>query len=246
VSARSSLRRLLGTRAGTRTSSLVVRAWSSALAEKGSRDALRELVRLHDLLYGRIDSAASRLDEGVHVKHRLIGYHDFFLERVQPGDRVLDVGCGKGELAHDLAESAGADVTGIDVSRHALAFARVHRASPRLELREADAYEFEPDAPYDVLVLSNVLEHLTERPELLRRLVAVAQARLVLIRVPLLERDWLVALRRDLGLPYFGDPTHELEYDPATFRAELGEAGLEVDELELRWGEIWAAARPRR
>ena len=68
----------------------------------------------------------------------------------------------------------------------------------------------------------------------------------VLIRVPLLERDWLVALRRELRLWHYSDPTHTTEYDVETFRRELAEAGLEIVELTIRWGEIWAEARPTR
>jgi hypothetical protein len=62
--------------------------------------------------------------------------------------------------------------------------------------------------------------------------------------VPLLDRHWLVPLRRELGLAYFGDPTHEIEYTPETFTAEMTGAGLDVAELKTVWGEIWAEVRP--
>jgi 2-polyprenyl-3-methyl-5-hydroxy-6-metoxy-1,4-benzoquinol methylase len=188
---------------------------------------------------------AVELDDGVHAKHRLIRYHDFFVDRVQPGERVLDVGCGKGELAHDLATRAQADVTGIDVSAAALAFARKRFASERLELVQADAFEWLPSEPFEVVVLSNVVEHVADRVALLRRVAAVARPDRLLIRVPVLERDWLVALRRELGLPFYGDPTHETEYSPEQLEAELSEASFELAELEHRWGELWAVARPR-
>jgi hypothetical protein len=61
--------------------------------------------------------------------------------------------------------------------------------------------------------------------------------------VPVLERDWSVGLRRDLGLFYFSDPTHETEYTPEQLAQELRAAGLELDELVQRWGELWASAR---
>jgi hypothetical protein len=48
-----------------------------------------------------------------------------------------------------------------------------------------------------------------------------------------------------VGLLDYWDPDHEIEYDPELLRAELGEAGLEVTELVLNWGEIWAVAEPR-
>jgi len=51
-------------------------------------------------------------------------------------------------------------------------------------------------------------------------------------------------LRRELGLAYFSDPTHETEYTVEQLRDELFAAGLRVQELVQRWGELWAVAAP--
>jgi SAM-dependent methyltransferase len=221
------------------------RAWVSAVSRQRPEHALRRLLRIADALLARIDVLAIELDGGVHAKHRIMRYHDFFLDRVGAGERVLDIGCGKGELAYDLATRGGARVTGIDVSTEALEFARDTFRSERLELVEADAFEWVPPEPFDAIVLSNVLEHVADRVGLLRRLVQLGRPDRLLIRVPVLERDWLVGLRRDLGLPYYGDPTHETEYSAEQLDAELQEAGLELAELQQRWGELWAVARPQ-
>jgi 2-polyprenyl-3-methyl-5-hydroxy-6-metoxy-1,4-benzoquinol methylase len=218
------------------------RLWVSATTRREPRAALRRLYRADDLLQGRIDLLAIELEGGVHPKHRIMRYHDFFVERVRAGERVLDVGCGKGELAFDLAERARANVTGIDVNARSLAFARARFPYERVELVEADAREWSPPASYDVVVLSNVLEHVSDRVALLRRLAELARPSRFLIRVPVLERDWQVIMRRELGLPYFGDPTHETEYDEAQLEQELAAAGLAITELTRRWGEIWAVA----
>jgi 2-polyprenyl-3-methyl-5-hydroxy-6-metoxy-1,4-benzoquinol methylase len=220
----------------------LVRLWSGAVARRRDpRDALRALLALQDELFRRVDVLAVDLDRGVHAKHRIMRYHDFFVDRVHEGETVLDVGCGKAELAHDLVR-AGAHVTAIEINREALAFARAHFASDRLELVEADARTWEPGRTFDVVVLSNVLEHIEDRVGLLRRLVAVAQPSRLLIRVPVLERDWSVGLRRELGLFYFSDPTHYTEYDGRQLTAELAAAGLAPIEIEQRWGELWTVA----
>jgi SAM-dependent methyltransferase len=223
-----------------------VRLWAGAVARRRDpRDSLRALLALQDELFRRVDLLAIDLDGGVHAKHRIMRYHDFFVDRVRDGESILDVGCGKAELAHDLAERAHANVTGIDVNRDALAFARSRFASHRLELVEADALTWEPRGrSFDVVILSNVLEHIDDRVGLLRRLAEVAQPSRFLIRVPVLERDWSVGLRRDLGLFHFSDPTHAVEYDRDRLVAELEDAGLEATEIEQRWGELWAVAVP--
>jgi hypothetical protein len=49
-----------------------------------------------------------------------------------------------------------------------------------------------------------------------------------------------------LGLPWFSDPSHVVEYDRARLVTELEEAGLETVEVQSCWGELWAEARPAR
>jgi len=224
----------------------VFQSWVNVLSERREAgDALRELFALDDHLQREIDHAAIRYDDGVHVKHRLTAYHDFFVERVRPDERVLDVGCGKGELALDLAERAGARVVGVDVSPRYLAFARERSAHPNVEYVEADVLTWRPGEPFDVVVLSNVLEHVERRVELLRGLVESARPDRLLLRVPARTRHWHVPLRRELGLEHRSDPQHFVEYTDEDLVAELREAGLEPTELVHAWGEIWAATRVR-
>lgn len=224
----------------------IFRFWLSALAaHPDRRRAVRELLLTYDDVYRSLDQAAIAYDDGVHVKHRLTGYHDFFVERVRPGERVLDVGTGKGELAFDLATRSDAIVVGIDTDASHLSFARTRFAHERVEFLEGDVLERVPDGHFDVVVLSNVLEHLEPRVDVLRHLVASASPRCVLVRVPVYARDWTVPLKEEVGLRPYWDRDHEIEYEEASLRAELRQAGLEVTELVLVWGEIWAAAEPR-
>ena len=222
------------------------RFWLSVLgSDPDRRRSVRELLITYDDAYRALDLAAIEYDGGVHAKHRLTGYHDFFVERVSPGERVLDIGSGKGELAHDLVERSGATVVGVDHDQSHLDFARSRFAHERLEFRSGDVLDGLPDGHFDVVVLSNVLEHLGPRVEFLRRLVASATPSRILLRVPVYARDWTVPFTAEVGLLAYWDPDHEIEYDPESFRAELAEADLGVTELVLTWGEIWAQAEPR-
>ena len=223
------------------------RLWLGTIrAQPDKRKAMRELLQVYEDAYLGVDFGAIAYDQGVHAKHRLTRYHDFFVERIQPGERVLDVGCGKGELAHDIAERAGATVVAVDASPWMLEFARARFAHPRVTYVQADAITYVPDESVNVTMLSNVLEHIADRPILLRALRERADTRRLLLRVPILDRDWTVPLRRELGLPHFSDPEHKLEFDPDLLRAELAEAGWDLVEPQLRWGEIWAEATPSR
>jgi SAM-dependent methyltransferase len=222
------------------------RFWLSVLAaDPDRRRSVRELLITYDDVYRELDRAAIAYDDGVHVKHRLTRYHDFFVERVEPGETVLDIGSGKGELAFDLVTRKGARVVGIDHDDGHVAFALERFHDERLEFRRGDALKELPEGHFDVVVLSNVLEHLEPRVAFLAKLRDSATPRRILIRVPVYARDWTVPLKAEVGLPPFWDPDHEIEYDEESFRAEVTEAGLEVTELILIWGEIWAVATPR-
>lgn len=220
------------------------RLWLGTVrAQPDRRKAMRELLDVYGDAFYAMDRGAIDYDDGVHPKHRLTRYHDFFVERIQPDERVLDIGCGKGELAHDIAGRTGATVVGIDRAEWALAFARSRFAHPRVTFVQADALSYAPDGAFDVAVLSNVLEHVASRIELLRSLRERAAVSRLLLRVPSVERDWVVPLRRELGLTYFSDPEHEVEYTVALLADELREAGWEMGEPTISWGEIWVEAR---
>lgn len=208
-------------------------------------EALRFLFRLDARLYALQGRKAVAYGGGTHTKHRHMGYHDFFVDRIRPGERVLDIGCGIGALAHSIADRADAHVVGIDISAPNIEQARREYAHPGVEYRLGDVLEGALEGPFDVAVMSNVLEHLPGRPEFLRGVQRVVAPKRFLIRVPLFERDWRVPLKKELGVEWRLDPTHETEYTLESFADEMTAAGLTVTDQEVRWGEIWAEAVPR-
>jgi SAM-dependent methyltransferase len=70
--------------------------------------------------------------------------------------RCLDIGCATGYFLRAMAERRpDAEYVGIDISPELLAAAR--DAVPAATFLEADAVDFEPDAPFDVIVAAGVL-----------------------------------------------------------------------------------------
>lgn len=203
-------------------------------------DGLRFLFTVRGAVDNAVNMGGVRYGDGVNVKIRIIGYLDWYVARVEAGERVLDVGSGVGALAHAMAARAGAEVTGIEIVPALYERARARFHHPKLAFRQGDVLSDPVGGPYDTITLSNVLEHLPERAALLRRLAAETGARRFLIRVPLYERDWTVGLMDELGLDSRSDATHEIEYTVAALEAEMAEAGLTIRDLTIRWGEIWA------
>ena len=201
--------------------------------------SLKLLFSLDALLYQVQGQMAVAYDGGIHTKHRHMKYHDFFTNRINKDDRVIDIGCGIGAVAYDVAQVA-AQVVGVDFNAGNIKTARERYQHPHLEFRVGDALETLPDEKFSAVILSNVLEHLPGRSAFLRRVQTTLGPGRILIRVPVFERDWRVPLKKELGVEWRLDPTHETEYTLETFAKEMQEANLTIAHLEVRWGEIWA------
>jgi trans-aconitate 2-methyltransferase len=88
----------------------------------------------------------------------------------QPGERILDLGCGTGHLTAQIA-AAGAEVVGIDKSPDMIDEAR--KSYPTLRFEVADGADFAFDAPFDA-IFSNAALHWMTEPE--RVVVCMARA----------------------------------------------------------------------
>lgn len=206
--------------------------------------AIRFHMRLDNWLYPLQGRASVCYGGGVHTKHRHTRYHDFFVERVSGAGHVLEVGCGNGTLAFDIAERGKVRLTAIDMNEKKIAVAKATFSHPDIDYRVGNVLEDLPDDSFEVVVMSIVLEHLPDRAIFLLRLKDTTGFSKILIRVPLFERDWRVPLKQELGLDWRGDPTHETEYTLESFAGEMADAKLKVIHQEVRWGEFWAEAVP--
>ena len=96
------------------------------------------------------------------------GARDFLARlQIEPGTRMLDVGCGAGQIAVPAAR-AGALVTGVDIASNLIERARARAASEGVDVRfdEGDAEMLPyPDASFD-LVVSLIGAMFAPRPSL--------------------------------------------------------------------------------
>lgn len=111
-------------------------------------------------------------------------YHRFQAERRQPFDdllglvqpvpvgRVVDLGCGSGELTAALHQHVGAaDTVGIDRSPNMLDQARGH-AADGLHFEEGDLASWSAERPVDVVFANASLQWVPDHPALLAHLTA--------------------------------------------------------------------------
>ncbi len=78
---------------------------------------------------------------------------------LKAGDKILDVGCGKGFLLYDFMQAApGIEVRGLDISQYAIDNAK-EEARPFLQVGHANALPF-PDHSFDLVISINTLHNL--------------------------------------------------------------------------------------
>ncbi len=217
-----------------------------ALADAASPvEGLRSLFRIENELYGLEGKLARDYGGGEHTKHRHMNYHAFFLKNIEAGDRVVDIGCGDGTVTRDIGGLENVVVLGIDQNAESVHTARCKNKNKNVSFVVGDALHDLPVENYDVVVLSNILEHIERRIDFLRKIVERMCPRTILIRVPMFDRDWRVPLKEEIGVEWRLDSTHQTEYTKESLVTELETAGCMVRQLEIRWGEIWARIEPR-
>lgn len=199
------------------------------------RRFMRYILKFHNLFYGLSGCLSQCLEPGgVHPKHRLMDYHRWFVGHIDPEWSVLDVGCGNGALTSDLAKHCK-KVVGIDIS--SLNIARAKKVA-RADFVCADVTDYNFNGKFDCIVLSNVLEHINKRVLFLQKLKNISAR--FLIRVPMLDRDWITLYKKEFEVEYRLDPTHCVEYTLDDFKKEMSDSGLKIESYRICYGEIYA------
>lgn len=154
-----------------------------------------------------------------------------------PADRgaaILEIGCGDGALMTAARRLGYKSVEGIDASPQQVELCR--RAG--LEVACAGAAEFlrSADRPYDTVVMSDVLEHMTTEYAL--EVLRLTHRRLrpggkVIIRVPNMSNPLNLRTR-------YADLTHGIGFTVESLRQALIATGFEVETLR---GEYFLHAR---
>ncbi|OGZ03466.1 MAG: hypothetical protein A2430_01955 [Candidatus Liptonbacteria bacterium RIFOXYC1_FULL_36_8] len=197
---------------------------------------LRFFINLHNLSYKKISSLAKKLNKGEHPKRAILKYENFFLSHIKPEDSVLDIGCHTGYLSFKAALIAK-KVVGIDLNKKNISIAKEIYKLPNLSFISADATLFPFKEKFNKIILSNVLEHIENRIDFLKKISNLSD--IILLRVPLIERDWLAVYKKENGYNYLLDSTHYIEYTLKELKEEVDKSDWKIENFTIKFGEFW-------
>ena len=158
---------------------------------------------------------------------------------IAPGSTVLDVGTGPGALGRYLSTAKGCTIDGIEMDAGYAAAARPsYRNFFALDLESARLDQVLPEAAYDAIVCADVLEHLRNPGEVLKRLErSLRPGGRMIISIPNVGYAGVIAglLEGEFSYSSEGilDDTHVRFFTRNSLLRFLAEQGLRVLSLDF-------------
>lgn len=145
-----------------------------------------------------------------------------FLEKLSEQSRILELGCGEGQMLDFLNKQGFSSVEGVDTSEEQV----VAAARYGLQIHHSDVFEFfrSSDNVYDLVLAIDFVEHFT-RQELIQLLSGIKE---------ILNKGGYLILRTPNGQGIFagqiiyGDLTHLTILTPQSLRQILRFIGFEI------------------
>ncbi|MDN3357977.1 class I SAM-dependent methyltransferase [Actinomadura sp. DC4] len=184
-------------------------------------------------LYSRADRQAAQAwafdrigehyDAAFPHKEGQIAAGEWLLERLAPGSRVLDVGCGTGIPTARQLSDAGHKVTGVDISGEMLRLA--HRDVPDAEFRHLDIADLDPTLGAFAAVVAFFSLLMLPRAEIPSALTKIHQ---VIEPEGYFLLSMVEADLDDTPIHFLGSPVRVTGYVRSELEKLVIEAGFEV------------------
>jgi len=158
---------------------------------------------------------------------------DISFYKIRGSDRLLDIGCNEGR-GLKIYKRNGFFVEGLELNKKAAAIAKAQGFTVHIELLE----HFKPFKPYDVVVLSNVLEHSRNPKGMLSHVKRIlSPGGYVWISCP----NYLSWLRVVFGRFWINwhVPFHIVHFSPRTLKRVLDDSGFKIVKIRQKTPALW-------
>lgn len=233
---------VLDTRFGVPGRFSIRRCRSCGLEQTLPRPSLPDLIQLYEAHYnfGEVTGGAYRglrrlLYSPSLYRLWLAIDGDISFHARRGSGRLLDIGCNEGR-GLPMYVLGGFEVEGLEPNRRAAAAA----AASGFVVHAVDLLDFEAERPYDVAVLSNVLEHFLEPKAALRAVHRLLRPG---------GEVWISCPNNASWLRHFAGPAwinwhvpfHIVHFSRTTLRRALEETGFEIVEQRQITPALWVA-----
>ncbi|MCA9582180.1 MAG: FkbM family methyltransferase, partial [Myxococcales bacterium] len=207
-----------------------------------------EMGALYGKYYGTTPPPSERGSLAQRIRHRVRGtaLWDQVMGGVdlgvhaEPGERVLDVGCGFGTNA-GIVESRGASWFGVDVNPEVCAYLQGNGRDAFCGTLDQFTQKRSRDK-FDLVLLSQVLEHAPDPIALLRSAAkCLEEGGRIVLSCPNVESRY----RRDRGADWlhWHVPYHVVQFSPEALAVAAHRSGLRVDWCKTQTPPSWFLAQ---
>lgn len=175
---------------------------------------------------------------------------DLIAEMIAPGSRVLDVGCGDGDLLALLQSKRNVDGRGVELSQEGVNASVARGLAVVQGDADTDLSDY-PDDAFDYVILSQTIQATRNPKEVLRAMKRIG--RRVVVSFPNFG-NWRVRLKllvngrmpetQSLGYSWYDTPNIHL-CTLLDFAALCDDLGLEIEDAVILTGEkVWRISNP--
>lgn len=148
-------------------------------------------------------------------------------------ETILDAGCGEGFTMDTLSKNRIAErIEGVEYSKESIILGK--KLFPNLTFRQGTVYKLPyKDNSFDLIICTEVLEHLEESAKALREMLRVSKKYLI-VSVPNEPFFMLSNFLRGKNLSRLGnDEGHINHWNPLSFKRYLEKNGIKIKEIKL-------------
>ena len=209
-----------------------------------TRFSLKLLLRIDNVLYKLITISAIENNQGVHPKQKIINYEKWFIDQINENSVVLDIGSNLGQMAKKMSSKCKL-VYGIEINKESINFSKkLETQNLKFIHGDATTFDYKKLEKVDYVTLSNVLEHIENRISFIKKLIdeiSWNSKPKFLIRVPMIDREWISVYKKEIGVEWKLDNTHFTEYSLSQFKDEMIVNNLTLNNYSIKFGELFAS-----